>query len=412
MTFNKPILIIGAGMSGLSLAQALKQHDIPYRIFERDERPDHRSQGWSMSLHFCLEPLKQSINPSLYETLPTKASVNPRNHETEFGLVNGQTSELMLLVDSNMLRLANYTTYRINRARFRQWLLSEINVEWNQRIKCYAADENGVTITMEDGTQVEGSILIGADGVNSVVAKQLIGPKKFSSTTTVNPVRVLAMLRWVDKETYEVYKHFSSTQFMAFGRLENNETVAMFVTVNDISEDGERYQMLYSLSRYDPQGLLPLKDTNEDLLKQAKEWSKGFEGALRQLVMDSPPDTIVTDLKVRERSPSEEIRSNSAKGRVTLVGDAAHTMTMFRGEGGNHAILDSMLLFKQILEVHQGKKSLSDALNAYLDEMIPRGSKAVFESHQACENTHRSPEMMVNLMKALVERAGVKLDDK
>ncbi|KAG0165556.1 hypothetical protein DFQ28_008452 [Apophysomyces sp. BC1034] len=413
MPFDKPVLIIGGGMSGLSLAHALKQKSIPYRIFERDKNPHHRDQGWAMTLHFCLDFLKKAIDPTHYDTLPAKASVYPRDSATAVVLVNGRTLETQVLLDQPTILARNYATCRINRPRFRQWLLEQIDVEWNQRLRSYAADEGGVTITMEDGKEIHGSILVGADGVNSAVCKQLIGSEEFSRTTTVNPVRALAGVRWLDKEAYDLVQAFSSTVFVAHGCLKTGETVAMFVTINDISADGDRYQIFWSLSRYDPKGTLPRQGTNEGRLNQAKAWaSEAFEGSLKQLVLDSPPDTAVTDVNVRERPPHEALKFNSTNGRVTLVGDAAHTMTMFRGEGGNHAILDSMLLATQLTEAHQDKKSLQDAVDTYLAEMIPRGSKAVAQSHQACEFAHKSPEFMAKVMKSLLKQVEIESDAK
>ena len=46
------VLIIGGGLGGLACAQGLRKHGIPYEIFERDESPNSRTQGWALSLHW------------------------------------------------------------------------------------------------------------------------------------------------------------------------------------------------------------------------------------------------------------------------------------------------------------------------------------------------------------------------
>lgn len=51
-TANHPkVLILGAGLGGLTLAQALRQQGVPFEIFERDESDHGRSQGWAIALH-------------------------------------------------------------------------------------------------------------------------------------------------------------------------------------------------------------------------------------------------------------------------------------------------------------------------------------------------------------------------
>lgn len=50
------VLIIGGGLGGLACAQGLRKHSIPYEIFERDESPNSRTQGWALSLHWYCSP--------------------------------------------------------------------------------------------------------------------------------------------------------------------------------------------------------------------------------------------------------------------------------------------------------------------------------------------------------------------
>ena len=51
-TSQRPhILILGAGLCGLTLAQNLRKLGISFQIFERDEGPHSRFQGWAIALH-------------------------------------------------------------------------------------------------------------------------------------------------------------------------------------------------------------------------------------------------------------------------------------------------------------------------------------------------------------------------
>ena len=48
------VLIVGAGITGLLLAQALKKHNVPFTVFERDPYADYRGPGWGLALHGAL----------------------------------------------------------------------------------------------------------------------------------------------------------------------------------------------------------------------------------------------------------------------------------------------------------------------------------------------------------------------
>jgi 2-polyprenyl-6-methoxyphenol hydroxylase-like FAD-dependent oxidoreductase len=64
------VLIIGAGIVGLTIAQGLRENGIPFAIFERDEK-GARAQGWALTLHWCLRSLERTIGPKLTALLPT-----------------------------------------------------------------------------------------------------------------------------------------------------------------------------------------------------------------------------------------------------------------------------------------------------------------------------------------------------
>jgi 2-polyprenyl-6-methoxyphenol hydroxylase-like FAD-dependent oxidoreductase len=56
---------------------------------------------------------------------------------------------------------------RADRAKLRQWLMTDVVITWNKRFARYKEDKDGVTAFFEDGSSVKGDILVGADGIGS-----------------------------------------------------------------------------------------------------------------------------------------------------------------------------------------------------------------------------------------------------
>lgn len=65
-----PVLIIGAGISGLLLAQQLRQLNIPYQIFERDNDFSTRGSGWGLTLNWSLPALRKLLPDDLFSRIP------------------------------------------------------------------------------------------------------------------------------------------------------------------------------------------------------------------------------------------------------------------------------------------------------------------------------------------------------
>ncbi|KAG2225338.1 hypothetical protein INT45_005582 [Circinella minor] len=386
------VIIIGAGLAGLALANVLKHQGVSYKIFERDASPEDRTQGWSLSMHFCLLTLKTLMDPAKYATLGDKSAVDPENpRKGDFCLANGNTGEPLVTVGSDTYD-SNVDVFRVNRKRFRSWLMEGIDVTWNKRIDHYTIndDGNGVQVTFTDGTVEEGSVIVGADGVNSQVCRQLIGEDEFKTTTVPNPLRILAASYWIDSELrQEIKENYSSAHMMAPSSIseEADHSTCLFVSLVDVDKSKEKpYEMLWSVSCLDKEE--PHHETNQERLNQAKNWLKksGCSGLLNRLVTGTPDDTEVVTLKIRERSPHSIL--DTFHGPVVLIGDALHSMTQFRGEGGNHAILDACLLGKELASLHKQEKGLKEAINTYYSEALPRGRKAVAESHEALNIVH------------------------
>lgn len=70
-TSTKPIIVVGAGLVGLTLAQALKTAGLPFEIYDRDGSIDERPAGWGITMHWALPALEACLPPRLFAQLPS-----------------------------------------------------------------------------------------------------------------------------------------------------------------------------------------------------------------------------------------------------------------------------------------------------------------------------------------------------
>ncbi|KAJ4226930.1 hypothetical protein NW757_014235 [Fusarium falciforme] len=119
-------------------------------------------------------------------------------------------------------------------------------------------------------------------------------------------------------------------------------------------------------------------------VKLMKQNAQAFAEPLRSIITDIPDDLDT----VRIRVADYPCRPWQNDGIVTLAGDAAHAMTMYRGEGANHGILDAALIVNQLVELHAGRVTQAEALRIYEKELFSRAPQAVLRSRQAALDAH------------------------
>ena len=176
------VAIIGGGMGGLCLANGLKKAGISVAVYERDQSPDSRPQGYrihidpqgSTALHECLPQ-------HLWDLFCSTGG----DFSQGFSIVTQQLHELLNLARSQARSQARIggtgdTIARhrsISRITLRRILLAglEQDVQFNKRFLRYEETSDGaIRAHFEDGSSAQADLLVAADGVNSGVRKQYL----------------------------------------------------------------------------------------------------------------------------------------------------------------------------------------------------------------------------------------------
>ncbi|KAK6383857.1 hypothetical protein LTS17_003149 [Exophiala oligosperma] len=382
---NQKIIIIGAGVVGLTLAHGLKKEGIPFQIFERDESVSARGQGWAITIHWALPYLKQLLEPQVLQKIDS-VQVDPaqgRQDKGNFLFLNLSNCETKFRIPPSERR-------RVNREKLRAVLLEGVKdqVQWSKRLVGVepALAGQGVKALFADGTSSTGALLVGADGSNSAVRK-FLRPDDYHNRQL--PIRFVGT--GVDM-TEDRVRPLRSLDPLLFQGCHPDTSCFMWVSMLEVPEINgtagtadERYRVQLNLSWPVKGPQDEVKATDSDRLQDMKMRAAPFAPVLRNAVESIPEGSTVLEIKLADWPC---LKWDNHQGSVTLVGDAAHAMTMYRGEAANHGMLDAYHLCQALKEVHAEGRAQRDAIDRFEEEMRTRTSHAVQMSRQACFDAH------------------------
>ncbi|CAI7660321.1 unnamed protein product [Penicillium bialowiezense] len=381
----EPVLIVGAGIVGLTLGQALKQKNIPFEIYERDATPEARGQGWAITLHWALEYMFKMLPEATLSRIQD-VQVDPevaRHDSGNFLFINLETGEPKFKIPPNR-------RWRVNREKMRRALLCGIeeHVHWGRRVVglTLAEHDDRVQLSFEGGDSVVGKLVVGIEGSRSLV-RQVLRPDAFNNVpleinftgvaVDLTPEQIKP-LRDMDPLLFQGCDPRTGA-FFWFSML---ETPQVNGTANT---NAERYRAQICMSWPEKGNADKVSTTDDGRLTNMKQRARGFAPFLQQAVDRIPDGTPVTEIKLADW---ECLDWNNHGGRVTLAGDAAHAMTMYRGEAANHGILDAFRLMEAIDQIYTHSVSPRVAIEGYEQEMRQRTRRAVQLSRQACRDAH------------------------
>jgi 2-polyprenyl-6-methoxyphenol hydroxylase-like FAD-dependent oxidoreductase len=163
---------------------------------------------------------------------------------------------------------------------------------------------------------------------------------------------------------------------------------------------GDGKSLLWQLSfPYDEkQGLAETAAGGAALKALAQRKLEGWPAALVDLVESTASD-CVSGHPVYDRDPDEPLHCDGGLGVVTVIGDAAHPLSPFKGQGANQALIDAVSLAQALASSSWarpgvGRRTLREALRAFEADMSARSRSKVTKSREAATLLH-SPAALV-----------------
>jgi 2-polyprenyl-6-methoxyphenol hydroxylase-like FAD-dependent oxidoreductase len=330
------VIIIGAGIGGLTLGLQLHRAGIPCRIFEA--APEIRPVG--VGINVLPHATKELSALGLEEAL-AKAAVATR--EATFFNRFGQ-----LIYSEPLGRAAGYEwpQFSIHRADLQGILLDAFRaragvdrVLTGRRCTGVEQDAGGVTVRFDDPATgaalppARGRIAVACDGINSAVRRQYYpdeGPPLYSG---VNMWR--GVTRW---KPFLVGANMTRAGWLTTGKL------VIYPIRNDIDEEGRQlvnWVAEIETPRYEK------RDWNragrlEDFLPAFADWHFDW--------LDVPAFLKAADAVLEFPMVDQDPLPRWSFGRVTLLGDAAHPMVPRGSNGAGQAIVDTRALTDALLQ--------------------------------------------------------------
>lgn len=379
------VVIVGAGAGGLCLAQGLKQDGVAVQVFERDHTPSDRLQGYRLSIRGeGGKALRACLPEALFEKLINNAA-NPSSRVT---FLDHHLNRLLTLDIPRKDRMAPDAERPISRIALRRILLEGLDgdVHFGKKFIAFEdAPDGRIVARFEDGSWATGDVLIGADGANSRVRAQLLPEAKRIETGIMIVSGKFGLSEGVRDETPEAIWRGPTLLLGPPGSFLFGNGVE-FGREDGAPASGREGYVMWGFSAWcDMFGAgTDLENLNGEELKRLvlrlmKDWSP----AARRMVERAEPATV-NAFPAKTSVPTPPWRTRN----VTLLGDALHNMTPYRGVGANVALRDAGALRRALAAVARGERELIPALADYERDMVDYGFCAVRASLKQMERLH------------------------
>ncbi|KAL0478057.1 hypothetical protein AKO1_012915 [Acrasis kona] len=351
---SSDFIIAGGGIGGIATAIALQKHGYNAVVFERDKDFSSRSQGYSLT-----------IQHNGYRALE-KLGVAQRVKDLSDGLeITGSTvmrsdGHTISSTKSNHFRFKNFI---VSRQELRKCLLDALlpnTIFWGKEIVDYRTTPDGVSVLFSDGSYKQGRALIGCDGVRSEVSKRLVKSElRYLGVWAINGMsphhgnELIAdkSMQVLDGDNRVFIKPFNKQKCM----WQLTFKVENAVSLSELCQD--------------------------DLLQKSIAITKDWFRPVSLLISE----TMACDLRagpIYDRDPLSKISKDHPY--VTVLGDAIHPMSPFKGQGANQALCDSISLVESLLN----NSDVAEAFVEYEREMLLRTRRLVLGSREAVRFLH------------------------
>jgi 2-polyprenyl-6-methoxyphenol hydroxylase-like FAD-dependent oxidoreductase len=373
------VIVVGGGIGGLCLAQALRRAGVGVAVYERDRSGAAR-----------LDRYRLHISPagtrSLHACLPTQAwqgfLATAGKPGGGFGFLDDQLVNQVVVEDDIMYPETTdpaERSYPVDRRSLRRVLLDGLDdvVQFGKTFERYENRPDGqVTAIFTDGTTATAHVLVGADGANSRIRQQY---RPDAQRIDTGAIGVGLKLPLTDRTRAWLPPRLGQGENMVFARAPFFLFTSVFERDQGKSapdDPDDNYLLCAFVVHRDalPPGMPDL--AGADLQHVVAAMVEDWHPDLRRLIAECDPDSAGCYPFLAAAPPNAPWSTSN----VVLLGDAVHSMPPTGGLGANTALRDARLLARQLTAVARGQQPLLPALAEYEADMRDYGFAAVRSS--------------------------------
>ncbi len=350
--YDLKAIIIGAGMGGLTTGIALKQAGYDVTIYERVSELRPAGAGISLWSNGVKVLNRLGLGHQIAAIGGEMNRMEYRSHRDE------PLSEIDL---QPLFSRVGQRTYPVARTDLQEMLLSAFgpdNVHMGMKCTAVEQTEKNATAVFEDGSRVTGDLIVAADGIHSVARDYVLGQPlslRYAGYVNWNGL-VAADPALCEADNWVLY--------VGEGKRASMMPVA-----------GDRFYYFFGVpvpigSKTEPE------DRREELASYFSGWPKPVQALIQTL------DPLASNrLEISDIDPPERL----VRGRIALLGDAAHATTPTLGQGGCQAMEDAIVLAQFLVTTNV---SVADALARYEQVRKPRTAQLVLKARKRTDTIY------------------------
>lgn len=336
----KHIAIVGAGPGGLMLGLLLQRQGFSFTIYERGYQNMHSDRGGSLDIHDDSGqlPLKEA---GIFENFRKHA-----RYEGEDTRIVNKDGEILYDEDAE----GEGNRPEIDRGKLCDIIMEQIhpeNIKYGFKFEKLIQRDNGeVKLVFENGTTVMTNLVIGADGAFSQIRSYLTNAKP--EYTGISMIEMNSD----ENEHPDLLKFNKNGKLIGLG---GDQAI-----LGQRNGDGRIMAYISFKTKYeklDEYRKLSLDALKERLLAEYSDWDSELQNYIAY---------SYDDIKFRRIYKLPIGLTWATQPNITIIGDAAHLMSPFAGEGVNMALYDAYLL----AESFKNFNNLTEVLKVYEQQMF------------------------------------------